>query len=304
MIRLIKSRIFIGLTLIGVVMLISAAPAFAEFEGKASTGKGELFQTTLEAGGGTVECTAFEESASKATWTIKNGKTAAEKGPDLFIKIEKLGKCKAKSAGLKEIEVTVGECEVELVQSGEGQEVPANIVKACTIKALLCEITVGAKTELKKVYIADSNEDKDLAVEPEVSGVSTIAKGCLEVKSSTEGKLKGVSEMFLVLIKLPDFELIPSQEIYTPTTRAGMIKIKNRLAMAGIKPTLIPIAGNRTLWPSPLAAEVTACETMAYTAVNTAGSECTLNVTNTGAGTLTIGVVHGLRAASQALRAT
>jgi hypothetical protein len=294
MIRSFKSQISIGLMLIGMVMLFSAAPAYAEFEGKESKGEGGMWTTTLEAGGGTLECLASEVSTGKAEWTVKKGTTAATKGPDIFINVKKWGKCHVKSAEIKEVEATVGECELEVVQSGTGQEVPVNIVKACVIKALLCEVKVEPKTELNKALVADAEGVKDLFVLVGAKGISTTAKGCLGVKNSTEGKLESGEEMLLEhLVTSPPFQLTATRRVFTPTTamNTGTVEVENTLATVVTLVTITTLS-NSVIWPRPNATDLTTCRTHSYTAVGTVGAKCAIFIESTRAGGMDIQVLY------------
>lgn len=86
-------------------------PAFAEFESKngaSNQGKGETYETVLEAGGATVTCEALEEGGSKAGWTVENKEGKPKKGLALLVKVTNWGKCQAKAKGLKEAGAVVG----------------------------------------------------------------------------------------------------------------------------------------------------------------------------------------------------
>ena len=81
-----KTRLAVGLITLICTLLLSAAPAFAEFESTlktTATGKGELVETALEAGGATVTCQAFSEGSGTVNWTIVNaGKKETQPAPN------------------------------------------------------------------------------------------------------------------------------------------------------------------------------------------------------------------------------
>jgi hypothetical protein len=80
--KMIKLKMFVTLAVTLGAFFISVTPAFAEFESKnggLNQGKGEIYKTTLEAGGATVTCRALEEGTGKATWTVENKEERAQK---------------------------------------------------------------------------------------------------------------------------------------------------------------------------------------------------------------------------------
>jgi hypothetical protein len=260
--RSVRSTVSLGLAVVVGALLLFAAPAFAEFEGiKTSTGTGEMYETILEAGGGTVTCQAYEESTSAAKWAIKNGKTEAEKGSNLLINIEKWGKCEAKSKELKGVPATLSECGLELVQTGTQNKVPVNIVKKCTVKAGTCEIGIAAGNELTKAFMADAEvENKNLLVEPEISNVVTTTSGvCAGVTGSKEGKLSGVAELKLVHLVLPVFEITVTRQRYDANNRIGTLTIKNRTNAQQTVNRILELEDPLGEWLKPTLAERNAC---------------------------------------------
>lgn len=284
MVRSMKATTSLGLTIIVGALLLYAAPAFAEFEGSKSGGSGEVTDATLEAGGGTVTCQAFEEGSSKAKWVIKNGTTEAEKGADLLVKVEKWGKCTAESSGIKS-EANFSECEMELVQTSTSGKVLVNLPKSCTIKASLCEIFIEPGKELKMALAADSgSENKNLLDLPEVSGVTTVTKGlCPGIKSGKEGKLLGMAEMKLVHYAMPVFEVAVLRQLYNGLNTTGVLKILNTTNAQQTVAEVSEIERPTGRWLKPTFLERTGCA-RAYAAM----TECSMNIefANAGAGGL------------------
>jgi|GEM_PF-5639173 len=218
-------------------LLGSAAPAYAEFESQvkgADKGTGELFETTLEAGGATMTCTAEEPGNSKTTWTVKGTEKEQVKGPNLGIVITKLGTCTVKASGLKEEVATVSECEAEIkqtkVQGKEQGKIPGKIVKLCTIKAASCEIKLEPKTNsaLNVFEVSDSGDaNENTLIIQAVTNIVTEVVGAkcesLGIKASKEGRLLGVGEFYsLVQNAGPRFYSAPDMNFRLTGTQASV----------------------------------------------------------------------------------
>lgn len=170
---MIKVKMFIAFAMMLGALLVSAAPAFAEFESKnggSNQGKGEVYETVFEDGGATVTCDALEEGVSKAGWTVENKEGKAQKkGPDLLVKVTNWGKCQAKASGLKEIEAKVGECGIEIKQPEEQIKSPGAIATECIIHISTCEIKVGPKNnqslkEFETAQVENTEEHTSLGL--------------------------------------------------------------------------------------------------------------------------------------------
>jgi hypothetical protein len=241
-----RGRWLICIAVLAGALFVAATPAYAEFESPSgkTTGAGENVELNLEAGGGTITCQAFFEGASAAGWTIESEGKAATKGTELLLDIKKWGECKAKSSEIKELEATLSECELKIKAPGEETVASGEVVKTCIAKILFCEIKVEAGSEkntgLKEIPVADSGEENEnLIVQPAITNIKTIASGCPGVKSSSEGKLKGIAEIKGARSKpTPDLRMSLTRvyfNINNVNERNGMVTVSNKGLMQ--KPT-------------------------------------------------------------------
>jgi hypothetical protein len=177
-----RTKTLLGLTLLLGALLISAAPAFAEFEsknGSSNQGKGEIYEATLEGGGARVSCQA-EEGVSKAEWTVENSEGKAQKkGPDLQVNVAGWGECQTKASGLKAVATKISACEMAVKQATEETTVPLKIVKACTITVSSCEIKIGSQEPKGTELETTGSNAENTRLTAAVSGmVWEVSSGC------------------------------------------------------------------------------------------------------------------------------
>lgn len=184
---MIKARMALGLVMALGALLVSAAPALAEFESlnTAGQGKGNVVEVKLTGGGGTVECTNTEEATGRIGWTVKSEGKEAKKGSALQVKVEGLSSCLAKSETIKEAPATLGQCEMETKQPKSETETLDTFIKECVVKVKVLEVTceikiTTANKELSKVNLYDSGkENEELIVGPDVKGITDeVNKAC------------------------------------------------------------------------------------------------------------------------------
>jgi hypothetical protein len=260
---------------------LPTAMAFAAFEGKESTGKGNTLELTLEAGGGKVIC-QHSLATENVAWTIEQteGK-AATKGPDLVADIQSWGTCTAESSEFAKTSATLSACEMELKQTGTELEVPARLLKTCTVKAATCEIKAEMKPneKLKSVDLAAGGPvtERALVAEQEINDLTTATSGtCPGIVSTKEGKLSG----WAPLNKLKSTALQPEifiqalPDAYTMLTETGKVQVKNLSGVAQVPSVWLTNARPANAFSST--GENT-CKVKNY-AASGAGSECEFTI--------------------------
>lgn len=237
---MIRVKLAVGFAIVGWALAFAVAPAFAEFTSKNKESKGsvEVAEATLEAGGATVVCHAFEESLSKGTWTIKKGGEASTDGPDVLLNIAKWGSCTGRSSEISETKAEISECELEVAEPGEEASVKAKLVTACLIKISSCEVKLEPKENEKLTSVsldASGSEDENLFLDPEVTNVATTVKGsCPGIKAGEKGVLKGELEAYQVQpAVLGDFTLSTDRPFVFAGSSTAVITIKRREGFTG-----------------------------------------------------------------------
>ncbi len=202
-----RAKFLLGFAFLAGTFLVSAVPASAGFTSLnkgSSQGKGEIIEMALNAGGAVITCEALEAGTSKAGWTIKSKGVAQTKGPNLQIKADNWGKCKA--AKPIEESVKISGCELEVEQTGEQTKVSAKVIKTCVIEApkVGCVIKAEPKSNealtVMEVELAGETGESTVLV-PAISNVVTTVNPACEIvgiKASKQGHLTGIGEFFLV----------------------------------------------------------------------------------------------------------
>jgi hypothetical protein len=273
---MIKAKTFIGLALTVGTLLSTAAPAFAEFESLTGTsqGKVEPGATIIENKTARVECLETEELPTHGTWTIKNEKEAATKGPHLLMAMEKWGECQMKTMPSKgsqlKLKATLSSCELEITQKAEEESVPMAIISTCTIKAEAktgaCEIKIEPKSNSQLKAVSLYNSPESFGVVPSVTSVTaTVNLGC-EAIGVTGGNSWGGSgiwwtaRVLLILAAQPEI-VIGGKPLVYAAGQEGTVTITRIAGVSAAPQSLGGVEKPAGTFIIPNALEHTECQT-------------------------------------------
>jgi hypothetical protein len=204
---MIKAKLVAVFSAMLAVLAFSSAPAFAEFQSNSAEthGSGKSGPVVLEGGGATLECTSADgewkiQTAGKIEEHEKGGsQEPATKGPQLYLPINKWNGCKAKSSSGTFTPI-VGPCTLHLEQAAGETKAKGAVASECKVEIkvlfITCKILVPQAKESGKVNFGlEKNElensGSNLLTKAEDSGITTEAKSCPGVSSTTNAKEKG-----------------------------------------------------------------------------------------------------------------
>jgi hypothetical protein len=203
---MIKAKLLVVFSAIVGVLVLSATPAFAEFQSNSNSTAGTVKSGPLviEGGGATLTCTSVEgewkiQTAGKFTEHEKEGKQVKSlKGPQQYIPLKKFVGCKAKTSSFKELTPKVSECTLHLEQAAGAFTAKGAIVNECKIETtvlfLTCTISTppgkeetGINFGLEKNVL--ENSGSNLIVNAMDTGITSEPKGtCPGVSATKEAK--------------------------------------------------------------------------------------------------------------------